>query len=235
MKSKKSALAIKCLPKQISFKFSPVVLMVLVFGLFACNSNKSKDQESVILENIPVLELTAKTIEFPKTYVCEIQAVQFVEIRAKVEGYVDRIFVDEGQFVKKGQTLLQLSSLEFNEMVNSAKAKLAQAQAEAQAATVEMQRLRILVEKDIISPSELELAKSKKSVAESGIVEAEAMLKNAKTGLSYTTIKAPFDGIVDRFPKKTGALVTAGDLLTNITDVNEVFAYFKVTDRKSVV
>ncbi|RPA68457.1 efflux RND transporter periplasmic adaptor subunit [Cyclobacteriaceae bacterium YHN15] len=209
-----------------------ITCMVLVFSLFSCNSNKSKDQEIVILENIPVLELTPKTIEFPKTYVCEIQAVQFVEIRAKVEGYVDRIYVDEGQFVKKGQNLLQLSSLEFNEMVNSANAKLAQAQAEAQAATVEMQRLKILVEKDIISPSELELAKSKKSVAESGIAEAEAMLKNAKTGLSYTTIKAPFDGIVDRFPKKTGALVTAGDLLTNITDIKEVFAYFRVTENE---
>ena len=232
MKSKKSDLAIQRLPKQISFRLLPVVLMVLVFGLFSCNSNKSKNQESVILENIPVLELTAKTIEFPKTYVCEIQAVQFVEIRAKVEGYVDRIYVDEGQFVKKGQTLLQLSSLEFNEMVNSANAKLAQAEAEAQAATVEMQRLQILVEKDIISSSELELAKSKKSVAESGIVEAESMLKNAQTNLSYTTIKAPYDGIVDRFPKKTGALVTPGDLLTNITDVNEVFAYFKVTENE---
>jgi membrane fusion protein, multidrug efflux system len=218
--------------KLMNLNLCLITCMILVFSLFSCNSNKSKDQEIVILENIPVLELTPKTIEFPKTYVCEIQAVQFVEIRAKVEGYVDRIYVDEGQFVKKGQNLLQLSSLEFNEMVNSANAKLAQAKAEAQAATVEMQRLRILVEKDIISPSELELAKSKKSVAESGIAEAEAMLKNAKTGLSYTTIKAPFDGIVDRFPKKTGALVTAGDLLTNITDIKEVFAYFRVTENE---
>lgn len=209
-----------------------VILLIFCLILQSCSNSNSKEKDQVTLENIPVLELTSKTIEFPKTYVCEIQAVQFVEIRAKVEGYVDRIYVDEGQFVKKGQTLLQLSSLEFNEMVNSAKAKLAQAQAEAQAANVEMQRLQILVEKDIISPSELELAKSKKSVAESGIVEAESLLKNAQTSLSYTTIKAPFDGIVDRFPKKTGALVTPGDLLTNITDVEEVFAYFKVTENE---
>ncbi|SMD44293.1 membrane fusion protein, multidrug efflux system [Aquiflexum balticum DSM 16537] len=215
------------LKKSLSF-----LLLIFCLNFYSCSNSNSKEKDQLILENIPVLELTAKTIEFPKTYVCEIQAVQFVEIRAKVEGYVDRIYVDEGQFVKKGQTLLQLSSLEFNEMVNSANAKLAQAQAEAQAASVEMQRLQILVEKDIISPSELELAKSKKSVAESGIVEAESMLKNAQTNLSYTTIKAPYDGIVDRFPKKTGALVTPGDLLTNITDVNEVFAYFKVTENE---
>jgi membrane fusion protein, multidrug efflux system len=232
MKSKKSGSSLWGLSQLMVFSVLPVILITLGLSISSCNSNKSKEQEIVILENIPVLELTPKTIEFPKTYVCEIQAVQFVEIRAKVEGYVDRIYVDEGQFVKKGQNLFQLSSLEFTEMVNSANAKLAQAQAEAQAATVEMQRLRILVEKDIISPSELELAKSKKAVAESGIAEAEAMLKNAKTGLSYTTIKAPFDGIIDRFPKKSGALVTAGDLLTNITDIAEVFAYFRVTENE---
>jgi membrane fusion protein, multidrug efflux system len=232
MKSKKSDSSLGALSKLIMVPVLPLILIILGLSISSCNSNKSKEKEIVILENIPVLELTSKTIEFPKTYVCEIQAVQFVEIRAKVEGYVDRIYVDEGQFVKKGQNLFQLSSLEFTEMVNSANAKLAQAQAEAQAATVEMQRLRILVEKDIISPSELELAKSKKAVAESGIAEAEAMLKNAKTGLSYTTIKAPFDGIIDRFPKKSGALVTAGDLLTNITDIAEVFAYFRVTENE---
>lgn len=207
-------------------------LLIYCLSFYSCSNSNSKEQDLLILENIPVLELSPRNVEFPKTYVCEIQAVQFVEIRAKVEGFVDRIYVDEGQLVKKGQNLFQLSSLEFTEMVNSANAKLAQAQAEAQAATVEMQRLRILVEKDIISPSELELAKSKKAVAESGITEAEAMLKNAKTGLSYTTIKAPFDGIVDRFPKKIGALVTAGDLLTNITDIGEVFAYFRLTENE---
>ncbi|MFD2203374.1 efflux RND transporter periplasmic adaptor subunit [Shivajiella indica] len=232
MKSINLGWTLGVLSKNIGLKSLTLLLTFLVFGIFSCNSKNSKDQEIVILDNIPVLELTPKTIEFPKTYVCEIQAVQFVEIRAKVEGFVDRIYVDEGQFVKKGQILFQLSSLEFTEMVNSANAKLSQAKAEAQAATLEMERLRILVEKDIISPSELQLAKSKKEVAESGIAEAEAMLKNAKTGLSYTTIRAPFDGIVDRFPKKSGALVTSGDLLTNITDINEVFAYFKVTENE---
>jgi membrane fusion protein, multidrug efflux system len=213
-------------------RFSVIALVLVITMLPSCNSGNSKEQQVTVLDNIPVLELKPMSIEVPVTYVADIQAVQFVEIRAKVEGYVDQIFVDEGQFVKKGQNLFQLSSMEFLEMVNSANAKLAQAKAEAQAAQVEVDRLRILVEKDIIAPSELQLARSKKSVAESGIAEAESMLKNAKTGLSYTTIKAPFDGIVDRIPYKKGSLVTEGDLLTNITDISEVFAYFKVTENE---
>jgi membrane fusion protein, multidrug efflux system len=198
----------------------------------SCSTGTGKEKDKIAQINIPVLELQARSIVVPKTYVCDIQAVQFVEVRAKVEGFVDRIYVDEGQFVKKGQTLFQLTSTEFNEMVNAANARLMQARAEAKSAALEEERLKILVNKNIISPSELELARSKKAVAESAIMEAESTLKNAKTGLSYTTIKAPFDGIVDRIPHKTGSLVTAGDLLTNITDIGEIFAYYRMTENE---
>ncbi|PSL06499.1 membrane fusion protein (multidrug efflux system) [Cecembia rubra] len=211
--------------------FSAIILMALSI-LVSCSSGNGKNQNKDQLVNIPVLELQSRSIELPKTYVCDLQAVQFVEVRSKVEGFMDRIYVDEGQVVRKGQTLFQLSSMEFNEMVNSANAKLRQAEAEAKAASLEVERLKILVDKNIISASELELARSKRAVAQSAIAEAEAMLKNAKTGLSYTTVKAPFDGIVDRIPFKTGSLVTAGDLLTNITDISEVFAYYKVTENE---
>lgn len=212
-------------------KVLSAILLVAVSSFISCSSGNGKNQNQILVE-VPIVELKPMNITVPKTYVCDIQAVQFVEVRAKVEGFVDRIYVDEGQFVKKGQNLFQLSSNEFNEMVNSANAKLRQAQAEAKAASLEVERLKILVDKNIISASELELARSKRAVAESAIQEAEAMLKNARTGLSYTTVKAPFDGIVDRIPFKTGSLVTAGDLLTNITDISEVFAYYKVTENE---
>ncbi|MFN3801204.1 efflux RND transporter periplasmic adaptor subunit [Belliella pelovolcani] len=207
-------------------------VLLLSIGFVSCQPGNGKSQDKIILADIPVLELQPKSIEVPKTYVCDLQAVQFVEVRAKVEGFVAKIYVDEGQFVKKGQSLFQLTSNEFNEMVNSANAKLMQARAEAKSTALEVERLKILVDKKIISSSELELARAKNSVSQSAILEAESLLKNAQTGLSYTTIKAPFDGIVDRIPYKTGSLVTAGDLLTNITDISEVFAYYKVTENE---
>lgn len=212
----------------------PIILLALYTLIIAtsCSSGNSKVQGDDKPINVPVLELQTMNIEIPKTYVCDIQAVQFVEVRSKVEGFVDKIYVDEGEYVTKGQMLFQLSSMEFNEMVNSANAKLMQAKAESNAASVEVERLRTLVEKNIISPSELLLAKSKKSVAESAIMEAESTLKNARTGLSYAAIRAPFDGIVDRIPYKTGSLVTAGDLLTNITDISEIFAYYKINENE---
>lgn len=212
-------------------KSSQMSMLLLLLISFACNHGSGKNQNQVLIQ-VPIVELQPMSITLPKTYVSDIQAVQFVEVRAKVEGFVDRIYVDEGQFVKKGQNLFQLTSNEYNEMVNSANARLFQARTEAQAAQLEVDRLKVLVDKNIIARSEYQLALSKKAVAESAISEAESMLKNAKTGLSYTTIKAPFDGIVDRIPYKTGSLVTAGDLLTNITDISEIFAYYKVTENE---
>jgi membrane fusion protein (multidrug efflux system) len=211
------------------------IMMFLVLGaglLSSCTEGNSKDNKENEAVSIPVLELQPQSVEVPQTYIADIQAVQFVEVRSKVSGFVDRIFVDEGQYVKKGQTLFQLSSAEYNELVNSARAGLARAKAEQSAAKVEMERLQILVSKKIISTSELELAKSKKDVADSQISEAESMLKSAQTGLSYTTVKAPFDGLVDRIPHKIGSLVTENDLLTSITDISSVFAYYKVNENE---
>ncbi|TNF43039.1 MAG: efflux RND transporter periplasmic adaptor subunit [Cytophagales bacterium] len=209
------------------------LLLVIVGGLnTSCTEGNSKNNKESEAISVPVLELQPRAVEVPQTYIADIQAVQFVEVRSKVEGFVDQIFVDEGQFVNKGQKLFQLSSAEYNEMVNSARAGLARAKAEQTAAKVEMERLQILVDKKIISPSELELAKSKKAVADSQIAEAESLLKAAQTGLSYTTVKAPFDGIVDRIPHKIGSLVTENDLLTSITDVSSVFAYYKVNENE---
>jgi membrane fusion protein (multidrug efflux system) len=215
---------------KISFPGILLLLFCIVFN--SCTEGNSKNNKENELVNIPVLELQPQSVEVPQTYIADIQAVQFVEVRTKVSGFVDRIFVDEGQFVKKGQTLFQLSSAEFNELVNSARANLAKAKAEQSAAKVEMERLQILVNKKIISPSELELAKSKKAVADSQIAEAESMLKSAQTGLSYTTVKAPFDGLVDRIPHKIGSLVAENDLLTSITDISSIFAYYKVNENE---
>ncbi|MDF2157782.1 efflux RND transporter periplasmic adaptor subunit [Algoriphagus sp. CAU 1675] len=210
--------------------FAFFFVLTIVLGLPSCQSNPNKAKKNNQALEIPVLELLPRDVEVPQTYICDIQAIQFVDIRSKVEGFVDQIFVDEGQFVKKGQKLFQLSSEEFNELVNSARANLMRAKAEQQAAKVEMERLQILVDKKIISPSELELAKSKKAVTDSQIVQAESQLKAAMTGLSYTTVRAPFDGIVDRIPHKIGSLVTENDLLTSITDISSVFAYYKVNE-----
>ncbi|WP_153231812.1 efflux RND transporter periplasmic adaptor subunit [Algoriphagus machipongonensis] len=207
---------------------SALILMTMV----SCGDGEGRRRKKDKPLSIPVMELKAQTIDVPQTYVCDIQAVQFVEVRAKVEGFVEEIYVDEGEEVKKGQALFKLNSSELGEIVNSSKALLMQERAQAQAARLEVERLQILVDKKIITDSELELAKAKLEMAESGILQAESMVKNAETGLSYSVIRAPFDGIVDRIPFKTGSLVSPGSLMTHITDISEIFAYYKVNENE---
>jgi len=210
------------------------ILVILLIGtaFVSCSEGSGKNNKNKELLEVPVFSLSPKDIKVPQTYVCDLQAIQFVEVRSKLEGFVEQIYVDEGQEVRKGQPLFQLSSAEYNELVNSATAKLMQAKAEEKAASLEVERLKVLVDKKIYSSSELELAQSRKEMAQSAILEAESMLKNAQVGLSYTTVKAPFDGIVDRIPYKTGSLVKSGDLLTNITDISEIFAYYRITENE---
>ncbi len=212
---------------------SKIILFLLAFSfLAACSTGSGKENATNKILELPVLTLRTMQIEIPKTYVADIQARQFVEIRSKVEGFVEKIFVDEGDFVVKNQPLFQTSSIELSELVNSANARLMQAKAEEKTASLEVDRLKILVDKNIYSPSELELVQFKKDAARSSVMEAEALLKNAQVGLSYTTIRAPFDGLVDRIPYKTGSLIHSGDLLTNIADIDEVFAYYKITENE---
>ena len=104
--------------KQVSFSkgktyakilLSITILSALVVGINSCTEVKSKNTTEKEEPLIPILELQPQTVEVPQTYICDIQAIQFVEVRSKVEGFVNQIFVDEGQHVKKGQKLFQLS------------------------------------------------------------------------------------------------------------------------------
>lgn len=93
-------------------------------------------------------------------------------------------------------------------------------------------RVKRLVEKDIISPIRLEQALAEADVARLRVQQAKSRLLRAETNYSYTTITSPFEGYVDRIPFKVGSLVTPSSLLTSLTDVSEMFAYFKINEKE---
>jgi membrane fusion protein, multidrug efflux system len=213
-----------------SFKpISIVIFFTLLF--FSCSPKQNNTAINDDLKTNVVI-LQPKDIEVPKTYVSDIQAIQYVEIRARVEGFLENIDIDEGDAVKKDQVLFRLSSNEQKDEIAKAEANLRQAKAEAKNAALELERIKALVDKDIVSKTELDVAKANKDFADAEIQEAESQLNNARINFSYTLIKAPFDGIVDRILLKKGSLISAGDLLTSITDITEIYAYYKVTENE---
>lgn len=206
-----------------------VLLSVFLFITISCNRSDHRPATPGTVE-LGVMTLASRDVSVPQEYICEISAVQFVEIRARVQGYLEEIFIDEGQWVKKGQPLFRLSSNEYQETVTRAEANLRRAIAEAKTKELETDRIGLMVKKNVISATELEVAAAQKDAAESGVLEARSVLENARINLRYTFIKAPFDGIIDRIPFKKGSLINTGSLLTSLSNIDEVYAYFRVSE-----
>lgn len=197
----------------------------------ACTS-KGQQQTNNEPAEFPVVEITQRDTVLHTDYVSDIQAVKNVEIRARVQGFLEKIFVDEGREVKKGQPLFRINDQEYVTELARAKAAVSSAMAEAKAAELEVDRVKVLSDKKIVSVTEYELAAARLKAAKAKVSEALSTETNAKTKLSYTYVLSPFDGVIDRIPLKLGSLVDAGALLTTISDVHEVYAYFHVSENE---
>jgi membrane fusion protein, multidrug efflux system len=190
-----------------------VILSLCAFLLnTACQKKQEKEEETKFL----VTSVLKKDTVAIRDYVCQIRAIQHIEMRALEKGYLEKIFVDEGHFVKKGQMMFQIMPLIYN-------AELQKAQAEANFAEIEYQNTKQLSEKNVVSPNELALAKAK-------LDKANAELALSRTHLQFTEIKAPFDGIMDHFQVRLGSLVNEGDLLTTLSDNSKMWVYFNVPE-----
>ncbi len=182
--------------------------------LTSCKSEKHEthEAESKFLVTSPMLKDTTTTRE----YVSQIHSIQHIELRALEKGYLQNIYVDEGQFVKKGQLMFQITPSLY-------KAELQKAEAETNFAEIEYQNTKSLADSNIVSKNELALAKAKYNKA-----KAEQAL--AEVHLGFTQIKAPFSGIMDHFEVRLGSLVDEGDLLTTMSDNSKMWVYFNVPE-----
>lgn len=217
----------------ISVQKTPFLLfLILTASVFGACGSEEKPNTAELVPSLPVVEVVQKDTVLQTDYVADIQAVKNVEVRARVQGFLEKIFVDEGHEVKKGQPMFQINDLEYKTELAKAKAAVSSAMAEAKAAELELGRTKILVEKNVIAQTEYDLAASKVRAAKAKIDEALSVQTSAETKLSYTFIRAPFDGIIDRIPLKMGSLIDPGALLTTISDVHNVFAYFNISENE---
>lgn len=192
-----------------------LIFMSVSFVLFytSCKPPKeAREEEKEFLVTTPVLADTTIT----KDYVCQIRSINHIEIRAQEKGYLQKIYVDEGQHVTKGQLLFKI-------MPNLYEAEVTKAQAEAEYADIEMKNTKTLVENEVVSPNELAMAKAKYN-------KAKADLDLMKTHLALTEIRAPFDGILNSFKVRTGSYIEEGELLTELSDNRKMWVYFNVPE-----
>lgn len=190
-----------------------ILLIVACISLWSCNEHTEKHhQKGTHLVTSPIQLDTSIT----KDYVSQIHSFRHIELRALEKGYLKTISIDEGQWVTKGQNMFQI-------MPNMYEAELDKAKAEAEAVGIEYQNTKLLADSDIVSPNELALAKA-------NFNKANAEVAMAQTHLGFTTIKAPFDGIIDHFHVREGSLLDEGELLTTLSDNSKMWVYFNVPE-----
>jgi len=204
-------------------------LSLLLFGLAGCNRT-SKKEGNLKPEEFPVVEVFAKDINVPLEYVTSIQAFQNVEIRARVEGYLEDIFVDEGKLVTEGQLLFKINDEEYRAELNRAKANIASAEAETRSTLVELERVKLLVNKNVVAKTEMDLAEAKVEIARSKIKIGHAEETAAEIRLANTSIRSPFNGIIDLLALKKGSLINKGTLLTTLSNIESMYTYFTVSE-----
>jgi membrane fusion protein, multidrug efflux system len=151
-----------------------------------------------------------------KQYVCQLKAINHIEIRALERGYLDKIYVDEGEMIKKGQIMFQI-------LPNVYKAELKKAQAEARISELKYNNTKLLADDKVVSKNEL-------AIAEAEYQKAQAEVDLVQTHLGFTQIKAPFTGLMDKFKVRPGSLLEEGELLTELSDNSQMWAYFNVAE-----
>ncbi len=181
-----------------------------------------------------VLTLSPRKARVNFDYPATIQGQQVIEIRPKVDGYVDAIYVKEGATVKKGELLFRISNPQYEQAVVTATAAIKSALADVDAAKMQVAKVKPLVEKDIVSKYQLESAQYTLEAKEASLAQAKATLANAQTNLDYTILRSPQNGVIGNIPYKVGALVngTNTDPLTTLSNIGNVYAYYAMNEKQ---
>jgi len=213
----------------------PFALVAVAGGLLLSGCGKGEADSAKVADSapqVPVVALHTTAQRLFNEHVADIQAERNVEVRAKVRGFLEAIFVDEGKFVKKGQPLFRIQASEYENQLARAKAAEVGAEAEVASAKVQLGRVQLLVSKNIIAKTETDLAMANLRTAQSHVAEARARQSTARLNVGYTLVRAPFDGVINRIPLKVGSLIEETTLLTTVSDLTQVFAYFEIPENE---
>lgn len=215
------------------FLYSGLLFIIVLLAFISCNdSAKNSGSEIMPPPALPVIRVSDRPFTSYREYTAAIEGSSDIEIRPQVNGYIEKIFVDEGAFVKKGQPLFKINDQPYREALNNANASLAVARANQTSAEINVNKLEPLVANNVISPIQLKTAKAGYDAATASVTQAKAQVANAQISIGYSFIKAPVDGYIGRIHYKIGSLVGLSgiDPMTNISEVKEMRAYFSVSE-----
>ena len=182
----------------------------------------------------PVLEVGTSSTTMETTYPAVIKGVQDVQISPKVQGFITRINVKEGQTVGAGQVLFVIDNVTYQSQVRQAQASVNTAQASCNTAKLSFENSQKLYENKVIGDFELQSATNQYEQAKAGLAQAQAALASAKEMLSFCYVKSPAAGVVGTLPYKVGALVNTASVLTTVSNNSSMEVYFSLTEKDAL-
>jgi membrane fusion protein, multidrug efflux system len=201
----------------------------IAFLFISCKSNK---QASVQPLALPVLQIQSADVVTYQYYPATVEGVMNIEIRPQIDGILARVYADEGSYVRKGQPLFKIDEAPFLVRLNMAVAQMHAAEGALSQASLEVLKLRPLVDNKVVSDHQLKVAEAAYQVSVSNLQQAKALVAAAEIDLGYTLIRAPANGYISRLLKKQGSLIGPKDVLplTLLSDVQPVHVYFALAE-----
>lgn len=212
-----------------------ILLGLIMLFIYSCSSSPAA-APAPPPPSLPVASIVSGTDTTYQEYPASVEGTVNVEIRPQVSGTLDKLFVDEGSFVKAGEPLFKINDQPYRAALNNALASQHAAESAAANAQLEVDKLTPLVQNKVVSDYQLKTAKAAFEVAKANIEQAKANVSTAQINLGYTLIKAPVNGYIGRLLKKQGSLVGPGDpqSLTQLSDVHDVHVYFSLSEKDFV-
>lgn len=215
-----------------NFHLNALGIMLLSVLLVGCDNSVAQNAAPPA-PAVSAADVVVKSISQWDSFNGRIEAVESVQLRPRVSGYIDKVNYTDGQEVKKGEVLFTIDDRTYRAALEQAQANLARAKTQASLAQSEANRTDKLVNTNVVSREEWEQRRSAATQAQADIRAAQAAVDAAQLNLDFTKVTAPIDGRASRALITSGNLVTAGDtasVLTTLVSQKTVYVYFDVDE-----
>ena len=210
---------------------SKIAYLTLCLALAGCGNKTQIPQAS---NEYAVREIKTTECNLSTSYPATIKGIQDIEIRPKVSGFITKVHVDEGDFVRRGQVLFSIDRVQYEAAVKSAEAAVRVARTTVSTQKLTVKNKKMLHEKKIISDYDMEMAENQLASAEAELASARAQLIDARNNLSFCSVTSPSDGVVGTIPYRVGSLVSSStaEALTTVSNISKMYVYFSMTEKQ---
>ncbi len=209
-------------------------LMMMSIALPSCGGSTQQGQEQQA-QAMPykTMSVSAGDRELEQSYSATIRGRQDIDIYPQVSGRLTQVLVNEGDVVRKGQTLFIIDQVPYQAALAQARANIQAAKAALSTAKITLDAKQRLFNEKVISQIELDMARNNYQSAEASLAQAKAAELSAQNNLSYTTVTSPADGVVGTLPYRQGTLVSSAmpSPLTTVSDNNQMYVYFSLGEK----